>query len=96
MKIKNIINKLSIALVFIIVHCGKTPIHNQTIYGLVIHGGAGTITREKMSPEKEAEYWKILHCLTRGKVQYLQVQVQMNWMHLSWMVAPFRLVQWLV
>ena len=56
MKITNIINNLSIALVFIIIHCGKTPIHNQTVYGLVIHGGAGTITREKMSPEKEAEY----------------------------------------
>ena len=67
MKIKNIINKLSIALVFIIVHCGKTPIHNQTIYGLVIHGGAGTITREKMSPEKEAEYReKITEALTVG------------------------------
>ena len=67
MKIKNIINKLSIALVFIIVHCGKTPIHNQTIYGLVIHGGAGTITREKMSPEKEAEYrGKITEALTVG------------------------------
>ena len=48
-------------------HCGKTPIHNQTIYGLVIHGGAGTITREKMSPEKEAEYReKITEALTVG------------------------------
>ena len=67
MKITNIINKLSIALVFIIMHCGKTPIHNQTVYGLVIHGGAGTITREKMSPEKEAEYrGKITEALTVG------------------------------
>jgi len=48
-------------------HCGKTPIHNQTVYGLVIHGGAGTITREKMSPEKEAEYrGKITEALTVG------------------------------
>jgi len=67
MKITNIINKLSIALVFIIMHCGKTPMHNQTVYGLVIHGGAGTITREKMSPEKEAEYrGKITEALTVG------------------------------
>ena len=67
MKITNIINNLSIALVFIIIHCGKTPIHNQTVYGLVIHGGAGTITREKMSPEKEAEYReKITEALTVG------------------------------
>ena len=67
MKITSIINKLSIALVFIIMHCGKTPIHNQTVYGLVIHGGAGTITREKMSPEKEAEYrGKITEALTVG------------------------------
>ena len=67
MKITNIINKLSIALVFIIMHCGKTPMHNQTVYGLVIHGGAGTITREKMSPEKEAEYRrKITEALTVG------------------------------
>ena len=67
MKITNIINNLSIALVFIIMHCGKTPIHNQTVYGLVIHGGAGTITREKMSPEKEAEYReKITEALTVG------------------------------
>jgi len=48
-------------------HCGKTPMHNQTVYGLVIHGGAGTITREKMSPEKEAEYrGKITEALTVG------------------------------
>jgi len=67
MKITNIINKLSIALVFIIMHCGETPMHNQTVYGLVIHGGAGTITREKMSPEKEAEYrGKITEVLTVG------------------------------
>ncbi len=67
MKITNIINKLSIALVFIIMHCGKTPMHNQTVYGLVIHGGAGTITREKMSPEKEAEYrGKITEAITVG------------------------------
>ncbi len=67
MKITNIINKLFIALVFIIMHCGKTPMHNQTVYGLVIHGGAGTITREKMSPEKEAEYrGKITEALTVG------------------------------
>ncbi len=29
---------------------------DQTVFGLVIHGGAGTITKEKMNPEKETVY----------------------------------------
>ena len=67
MIVTRIFKKLPIALVFTIMYCGKTPVHNPTIYGLVIHGGAGTITREKMSPEKEAEYrGKITEVLTTG------------------------------
>ena len=67
MIVTRIFKKLPIALVFTIMYCGKTPVHNPTVYGLVIHGGAGTITREKMSPEKEAEYrGKITEALTTG------------------------------
>jgi len=33
---------------------------DRTVFGLVIHGGAGTITKENMSPEKEAAYIKKL------------------------------------
>ena len=33
---------------------------NKAEFSIVIHGGAGNIKREKMSPEKEAEYTKKL------------------------------------
>ena len=53
--------------IFTIMYCGKTPIQSPIIYGLVIHGGAGTITKEKMTSEKEAEYrGKIMEALTVG------------------------------
>ena len=67
MKVPKIFNILIITLVFTIMYCGKKPLHNPTVYGLVIHGGAGTITKEKMSQEKEAEYrGKIMEALTAG------------------------------
>ncbi len=39
----------------LITNCER-PAGIQVEYGLVIHGGAGTITREKMTPEREAAY----------------------------------------
>ncbi len=39
----------------LITNCSQ-PSGIKVEYGLVIHGGAGTITRENMIPEKEAAY----------------------------------------
>ncbi len=36
-------------------------ISSQDVYGLVIHGGAGTITRENLTAEKETAYREILN-----------------------------------
>ena len=44
---------ISISIIFFLFSCAEKA---EQPYGLVIHGGAGTITRENMSPEKEAEY----------------------------------------
>ena len=67
MKVTKIFKIVTITLVFTIIYCVKTPLHNPTVYGLVIHGGAGTITRDRMSKEKEAEYrGKIMEALTAG------------------------------
>lgn len=44
---------ISISIIFFLSSCGEKV---EQPYGLVIHGGAGTITRENMSAEKEAEY----------------------------------------
>lgn len=58
-----------IALVsFFLIHffCIQT-IAQQQKYGLVIHGGAGTILKKNMSPEKEAAYTeKLKEALTTG------------------------------
>ena len=67
MKVTRIFKKLIMVFIFTIMYCGKTPIQSPIIYGLVIHGGAGTITKEKMTSEKEAEYrGKIMEALTAG------------------------------
>ena len=44
---------ISISIIFFLFSCAEKA---EQPYGLVIHGGAGTITRENMSTEKEAEY----------------------------------------
>lgn len=44
---------ISISIIFFLFSCAEKA---EQSYGLVIHGGAGTITRENMSTEKEAEY----------------------------------------
>ena len=67
MKVTRIFKKLIMVFIFTIMYCGKTPIQSPIRYGLVIHGGAGTITKEKMTSEKEAEYrGKIMEALTVG------------------------------
>ena len=38
-----------------------TKVENKTSYAMVIHGGAGTITRANLSPEKEKEYLDALN-----------------------------------
>ena len=42
-----------ISIIFFLFSCAEKA---EQLYGLVIHGGAGTITRENMSTEKEAKY----------------------------------------
>ena len=44
---------ISISIIFFLFSCAEKA---EQSYGLVIHGGARTITRENMSTEKEAEY----------------------------------------
>jgi len=44
---------ISISIIFFLFSCAEKA---EQLYGLVIHGGAGTITRENMSTEKEAKY----------------------------------------
>ncbi|NQU26764.1 MAG: isoaspartyl peptidase/L-asparaginase, partial [Candidatus Marinimicrobia bacterium] len=39
----------------ILASCGKQPA-TDTNFGLVIHGGAGTISRDKLTPEQEQTY----------------------------------------
>ena len=64
---RKIMKKAILFFAFAIMCCGKPTVNNQAVYGLVIHGGAGTITKEKMTPEKEAEYrGKIMEALTAG------------------------------
>jgi len=43
----------------IVMGCKETPPSAPT-FGIVIHGGAGTILRKNMTPEKEAEYRAVL------------------------------------
>ena len=49
------------------IYCGKTTVNKPDVYGLVIHGGAGTITRKNMSSEKESAYRdKLTEALAAG------------------------------
>ncbi|MGH7458182.1 MAG: isoaspartyl peptidase/L-asparaginase family protein [Longimicrobiaceae bacterium] len=46
----------------------STPSSSPAAFTLAIHGGAGTITRESMSPEREREYRaKLTEALERGR-----------------------------
>ena len=48
-------------------YCGKPAENKPVVYGLVIHGGAGTITRKNMSSEKESAYrGKLTQALAAG------------------------------
>tara|TARA_Y100001001_G_scaffold118160_1_gene116030 strand:- start:130 stop:690 length:561 start_codon:yes stop_codon:yes gene_type:complete len=52
---------------FTMMYCGKTTVNKPVVYGLVIHGGAGTITRKNMSSEKESAYrGKLTEALAAG------------------------------
>ena len=52
---------------FTMMYCGKTTVNKPVVYGLVIHGGAGTITRKNMSSEKESAYRaKLTEALAAG------------------------------
>ena len=56
MKLKNIV----LILVFSFVLTLQIPVVAQQNYALVIHGGAGVISKDNMSDEKEQEYLRIL------------------------------------
>lgn len=49
------LNKFLIALLFVL-KIAAVDSFSQNKFGLVIHGGAGTIKKENMSPEREKEY----------------------------------------
>ena len=59
--------KVVFFIAFTMMYCGKTTVNKPLVYGLVIHGGAGTITRKNMSPEKESSYRaKLTEALAAG------------------------------
>ena len=59
--------KVVFFIAFTMMYCGKTTVNKPLVYGLVIHGGAGTITRKNMSPEKESSYRaKLTEALSAG------------------------------
>ena len=59
--------KVLLLIAFTMIYCGKTTVNKPDVYGLVIHGGAGTITRKNMSSEKESEYrYKLTEALVAG------------------------------
>ena len=59
--------KVVFFIAFTMMYCGKTTVNKPAVYGLVIHGGAGTITRKNMSPEKESSYRdKLTEALSAG------------------------------
>jgi beta-aspartyl-peptidase (threonine type) len=48
-------------------YCSKPTVNKSVVYGLVIHGGAGTITKKNMSSEKESAYRdKLTEALAAG------------------------------
>ena len=59
--------KVVFFIAFTMMYCGKPAVNKQVVYGLVIHGGAGTITRKNMSSEKESAYHgKLTEALAAG------------------------------
>ena len=59
--------KVVFFIAFTMMYCGKPAGNKPVVYGLVIHGGAGTITRENMSSEKESAYrGKLTEALAAG------------------------------
>ena len=48
--------KVVLFIAFTMMYCSKPTVNKSVVYGLVIHGGAGTITKKNMSSEKEAAY----------------------------------------
>ena len=59
--------KIVFFIAFTMMYCGKPAVNKQVVYGLVIHGGAGTITRKNMSSEKEFAYrGKLTEALAAG------------------------------
>ena len=59
--------KVVFFIAFTMMYCGKTTVNKPVVYGLVIHGGAGTITRKNMSSEKESAYRaKLTEALAAG------------------------------
>ena len=59
--------KVVFFIAFTMMYCGKTTGNKPVVYGLVIHGGAGTITRKNMSSEKESAYRaKLTEALAAG------------------------------
>jgi len=59
--------KVLLLIAFTMIYCEKTTVNKPDVYGLVIHGGAGTITRKNMSSEKESEYRdKLTEALVAG------------------------------
>ena len=59
--------KVLLLIAFTMIYCGKTTVNKPDVYGLVIHGGAGTITRKNMSSEKESAYRaKLTEALAAG------------------------------
>ena len=52
---------------FTMMYCSKPTVNKSVVYGLVIHGGAGTITKKNMSSEKESAYRdKLTEALAAG------------------------------
>lgn len=51
---------------------GFVPPATQPRFGLVIHGGAGTVARENLSPEKEAAYHHVLGEVLKKGYQLLE------------------------
>ena len=60
--------KVVFFIAFTMMYCGKPTVNKPVVvYGLVIHGGAGTITRKNMSSEKESAYrGKLTEALAAG------------------------------
>jgi len=59
-------NKQIIMILFLFLVAGNGQT-DQEVFGLVIHGGAGTITKKNMTPEKEAAYInKLTEALKKG------------------------------